>query len=168
MGPLLIGIRSCLQRESLITRICTSPKSRVLSDIQCTADPFYFYELIPLVRSAIVSTKIDPTKIDPTPRLGTCRPYRGPTRYSDFYWLNKSSVNLQTRAGDSGDQPARRTKTAATPPCAKRRRRFGNLLFWYYASFPRHEGDRMSEKFVCRTFPHFPCRRRYIQTFQLI
>ena len=46
-----------------------------------------------------MSTKIDPTKIDPTPRLGTCRPYRGPTRYSDFYWLNKSSVNLQTRAG---------------------------------------------------------------------
>ena len=40
MGPLLIGIRSCLQRclqrESLITRIITSPKSHVLSDIQCS------------------------------------------------------------------------------------------------------------------------------------
>ena len=40
LGSLLIGIRSrfqCrLQRKSLITRICTSPKSHVLSDIQCT------------------------------------------------------------------------------------------------------------------------------------
>ena len=45
MGPLLIAIRSRLQRhlqrESLITRICTSPKSHVLSDIQCIGKVYH-------------------------------------------------------------------------------------------------------------------------------
>ena len=77
---------------------------------------------------------------------------------------------MQTRAGGLWGPTGQTNQKGsdATPPCAKRRRRFGNLLFWYYASFPRHEGDIMSENIVCRTFPHFPCWRRYIQTFQLI
>ena len=102
VGPLLIGIQSCLQcrlqRESLITRICTSPKSHVLSDIQCIS--FSRIILGPFFGPFLKSVELPPRRISTSARGASVSGGN-----------SRGTATTTRRAGP-------RSRSATTPPSA--------------------------------------------------
>ena len=106
MGFLLIGIQSCLQRrlqrESLITRICTSPKSHVLSDIQC----IWYWDWA------------TPTKINNASHFGNCSTSSDIKSYCSFPG-ERHLAEVPLPASDVQGPPPSATSTALPGSAAR-------------------------------------------------